>query len=55
MIDNILNASLKILATKGYENATIVDISKAADVSRGILHYYFSDKEDLVSKALAEL
>jgi AcrR family transcriptional regulator len=46
LIDNILNASLKILATKGYENATIVDISKAAHVSRGILHYYFSDKED---------
>jgi AcrR family transcriptional regulator len=54
LIDNILNPSLKILATKGYENATIVDISKAAHVSRGILHYYFSDKEDLVSKALAK-
>jgi AcrR family transcriptional regulator len=32
----------------------IANISKAADVSRGILHYYSSDKEDLVSKALAE-
>ena len=48
MIDKILNGSLKILATKGYEDATIADISKAANVSRGILHYYFSDKEDLV-------
>ena len=55
MIDNILSGSLKTLAAKGYEDATIADISKAADVSRGILHYYFSDKEDLVSKALAEL
>ena len=54
LIDNILNGSLKILATKGYQDATIADISKAAHVSRGILHYYFSDKEDLVSKALAE-
>jgi AcrR family transcriptional regulator len=36
LIDSILNASLKILATKGYENATIVDISKADHVSRGI-------------------
>ena len=53
-IDSILRASLNVLATKGYENATIADISKAAHVSRGILHYYFSDKEDLVSKALAE-
>ena len=52
-VNHILQASLKVLATKGYENATIADISKAAHVSRGILHYYFTDKEDLVSKALA--
>ena len=48
-INRILQASLKILSAKGYENATIADIAKAANVSRGILHYYFSDKEDLVS------
>jgi AcrR family transcriptional regulator len=52
-INHILGASLKILSIKGYENATIADISKAANVSRGILHYYFSDKVDLASKALA--
>jgi len=27
LIDNILNGSLKILAAKGYEDATIADIS----------------------------
>lgn len=53
-VNHILQASLKVLATKGYENATIADISNAARVSRGILHYYFTDKEDLVSKALAK-
>jgi AcrR family transcriptional regulator len=52
-INHILQAALMVLATKGYENSTIADISKAADVSRGILHYYFTDKEDLVSKVLA--
>jgi AcrR family transcriptional regulator len=52
-INRVLQASLKVLAAKGYENATIADISKAAKVSRGLLHYYFSDKEDLVSKTLA--
>lgn len=52
-INHILGASLKILSIKGYENATIADISKSANVSRGILHYYFSDKVDLASKALA--
>ena len=32
LIDSILNGSLKILAAKGYEDATIADILKA-DVS----------------------
>lgn len=52
-INHILQASLHLLSRKGYENTTIADISKAAKVSRGILHYYFSDKIDLASKALA--
>jgi AcrR family transcriptional regulator len=33
LIDNILNGSLKYLPQKGYEDATIADISKAADVT----------------------
>jgi hypothetical protein len=37
LIDNILSGSLKTLAAKGYEDTTIAEISKAADVSRGIL------------------
>ncbi|HEY7109626.1 MAG TPA: TetR/AcrR family transcriptional regulator [Nitrososphaeraceae archaeon] len=52
-INQILQASVSVLSSKGYENATIADISKAARVSRGILHYYFTDKIDLASKALA--
>jgi AcrR family transcriptional regulator len=35
LIDNILNGSLKTFATRGYEETTIADISKDADVSRG--------------------
>lgn len=52
-INGILKATVKVLAQKGYEQATIADISQAANVARGALHYYFSDKEDLVVKALA--
>jgi AcrR family transcriptional regulator len=52
-INGILNATVKTLAQKGYEQATITDISKIANVARGALHYYFKDKEDLVTKALA--
>ena len=52
-INDILKRSLKILAKNGYENTTIATIAEEAGVSRGILHYYFSNKEDLVSKVLA--
>jgi AcrR family transcriptional regulator len=51
-INGILKTTVNVLAEKGYENATIADISKAANVARGAVHYYFSSKEDLVTKAL---
>jgi AcrR family transcriptional regulator len=52
-INGILKATVKVLAQKGYDQATIADISQIANVARGALHYYFRDKEDLVTKALA--
>ncbi len=52
-INEILKNSLKVLAKNGYENTTIANIATESGVSRGILHYYFSNKEDLVSKVLA--
>ncbi|HKZ62703.1 MAG TPA: TetR/AcrR family transcriptional regulator [Nitrososphaera sp.] len=48
----ILQAALTVLSKNGYEKATINDIADAAKLSRGLLHYYFKDKEDLVAKAL---
>jgi AcrR family transcriptional regulator len=52
-IEKILAAALSLLAKKGYENTTINDIADEAQISRGLLHYYFKDKEDLVAHALA--
>jgi AcrR family transcriptional regulator len=51
--EKIMEATLAVLAKKGYENTTINDVAESAKVSRGLLHYYFEDKEDMVSKALA--
>lgn len=50
--NTILTTTLSLLAKNGYENTTINDIADAAGISRGLLHYYFKDKEDLVAKAL---
>jgi TetR/AcrR family transcriptional regulator, fatty acid metabolism regulator protein len=52
-VQAILKGAVKVLANKGYEGATIVDIAEASNVSRGVLHYYFKDKEDIATKALA--
>ena len=52
-IDTILSATVRLLAEKGYADTSIADIANHAKVYKSLLHYYFKDKEDLVSKALA--
>lgn len=51
-INNILEATLLVLSKNGYANTTINEVADAAGIARGLLHYYFKDKEDLVAKAL---
>ena len=51
-VERILSATVLVLSKKGYENATIKEIAREANVNWGLLHYYFKDKEDLVVQAL---
>jgi TetR/AcrR family transcriptional regulator, fatty acid metabolism regulator protein len=46
--DRILEAALKIFAEKGFQNATIVEISKEAGVSEATVYEYFGTKEELL-------
>lgn len=46
----ILEAARAILAEDGYTAATVSQIAARAGVSRGLLHYYFKNKEELVRK-----
>ncbi len=52
-IDAILLSTIQLLAERGYAGTNIADIASHAKVYKSLLHYYFKDKEDLVSKALA--
>ena len=52
-IDAILLSTIQLLAERGYADTSIADIASHAKVYKSLLHYYFKDKEDLVSKALA--
>ncbi len=44
----ILEAALKVFATKGFKGATNKDIAEAASVSTGLIYFYFKNKEDLL-------
>jgi AcrR family transcriptional regulator len=44
----ILQAAARVFATKGYERATTREIAAEADVSEGVLYYYFDNKRDLL-------
>jgi TetR/AcrR family fatty acid metabolism transcriptional regulator len=46
--DRIMDAALRIFAAKGFQNATITEISKSAGVSEATVYEYFGTKEDLL-------
>jgi AcrR family transcriptional regulator len=52
-INTILLGALAALTEKGYTNTTIDHMARASNVSRGLLHYYFESKEDLVMQAVS--
>ncbi len=50
--ERILTAALEVFAAKGYEAASISEITAAAGVSRGLVSYYFASKEQLAAELL---
>jgi TetR/AcrR family transcriptional regulator, fatty acid metabolism regulator protein len=46
--ERILESALKIFAEKGFQDATISEISKAAEVSDATVYEYFKTKEELL-------
>jgi len=51
-IEAILDAARAILGRQGFAATTINQIARFAGVSRGLLHYYFESKEDLLNQAV---
>lgn len=44
----ILEAAKQVFFTKGVEDATMDDVAKAAELSKGTLYLYYKNKEDLL-------
>ena len=44
----IIAGLYKCLASTGHEQVSVKDIAEAAGVSRGVIHYYFESKKDIM-------
>ncbi len=48
----IIKATIECIGCYGYNNFSMQDVARVADVSKGIIHYYFLNKEDLMMAVL---
>ncbi|KMY68639.1 hypothetical protein AAU61_03140 [Desulfocarbo indianensis] len=51
---HILKAALNVLTRQGYARTTIKEVAAEAGVSRGLLHYYFKNKEEMLFMVVRE-
>lgn len=51
-VDSILEAAKHVFADKGFEDASIAEIARAAAVSDGLIYRYFQNKRDLLFHVL---
>jgi AcrR family transcriptional regulator len=52
--EKALNAAMKVFWRKGYEGASLTDLTKAMGINRPSLYAAFGDKEELFRKVLAQ-
>ncbi|RPJ79425.1 MAG: TetR/AcrR family transcriptional regulator [Alphaproteobacteria bacterium] len=45
--NDIINAAEKLFFLRGYENVTMDDVAKEAELARGTLYLYFKNKDDI--------
>ena len=50
--EQIIKATIDCIITHGYHNFSMQDVATTAGVSKGIIHYYFLNKDDLMMAVL---
>jgi AcrR family transcriptional regulator len=50
----LVDATIEVMARKGWQHTSISEVTKQAGVSRGLASYHFKDKADLLSAVLAQ-
>lgn len=51
----ILEGLLRAVGEHGLQRCNMTDVAEAAGVSRGILHYYFKNKDEMIGALVAHL
>lgn len=52
--DSIIQTALQLFAEQGYDNTSIAQIAKEADISKGLIYNYFDSKEHLLKEVINE-
>ncbi|HUP32979.1 MAG TPA: TetR/AcrR family transcriptional regulator [Gaiellaceae bacterium] len=50
----ILDAAVRVFATKGYHTSRVGDIAEEAGIAHGLLYHYFSSKEEVLETVFRE-
>jgi len=51
----IFNAAIKVFAEKGFHKATLEEVAKEAEFSKGAIYNYFSNKENLLFEIMEHM
>ncbi|NTX12322.1 TetR family transcriptional regulator [Myxococcus sp. CA056] len=51
----IVSGLLRVMSERGYERASVNEIAKAAGLSPGLVHYHFSDKQEILLVLVQQL
>jgi AcrR family transcriptional regulator len=52
--DELADAALQTLSELGYARTSLREIAQNSDFSHGVLHYYFTDKADLITHCVRQ-
>lgn len=50
----IVEAARRLLAEEGYDRVTMKEVAREAGVAQGLIHYYFSGKDEILLEVLME-
>lgn len=51
----IINSTLECITELGFNNLSMQDVAKKAGLSKGIIHYYFKNKHELMQSVLGQV